>query len=226
MSREGKDLKSTPIIIADSSDETSLAEMAKQAKVILNAVGPYRLYGEVVVKAAVENGASHVDISGEPAFLEKMQMLYGEKAKEKGVYVVGACGWDSIPCDMGVNFVKEHFDGDVNHVETFVQMNSGSFGLFKRAGPTKEQMEEASFTYWFFAYGYSDRKPLEEQHNGKPDQKMVVTCKGPDAGYMATKVVSSQRHQHLPKLSSIHTLNHSVSHFKWKLRRDISRWCS
>ncbi|KAK5967588.1 hypothetical protein GCK32_020801, partial [Trichostrongylus colubriformis] len=79
----GKDLKSTPIIIADSSDETSLVEMAKQAKVILNAVGPYRLYGEVVVKAAVENGASHVDISGEPAFLEKMQMLYGEKAKEK-----------------------------------------------------------------------------------------------------------------------------------------------
>ncbi|VDP48075.1 unnamed protein product [Heligmosomoides polygyrus] len=42
----------------------------------------YRLYGESVVKAAVENGASHIDISGEPAFLEKMQMLYGEKAKE------------------------------------------------------------------------------------------------------------------------------------------------
>lgn len=27
----------------------------------------YRLYGESVVKAAVENGASHIDISGEPA---------------------------------------------------------------------------------------------------------------------------------------------------------------
>lgn len=27
----------------------------------------YRLHGEAVVKAAVENGASHVDVSGEPA---------------------------------------------------------------------------------------------------------------------------------------------------------------
>ncbi|VDM67672.1 unnamed protein product [Strongylus vulgaris] len=99
--------------------------MASKTKVIINAVGPYRLYGEPVVKAAVENGANHVDISGEPAYLEKMQMIYGEKAKEKGVYIVGACGWDSIPCDLGVNFLKEKFEGDLNHVETFVQMVSG-----------------------------------------------------------------------------------------------------
>uniref|UniRef100_A0A1I7XHP4 Sacchrp_dh_NADP domain-containing protein n=1 Tax=Heterorhabditis bacteriophora TaxID=37862 RepID=A0A1I7XHP4_HETBA len=78
----GKNIRSTPIIIADSSDENSLANMAKQAKVIINAVGPYRLHGEAVVKAAVENGASHVDISGEPAWIEKMQMVYGERAKE------------------------------------------------------------------------------------------------------------------------------------------------
>ncbi|VDN32881.1 unnamed protein product [Cylicostephanus goldi] len=99
--------------------------MARKAKVIINAVGPYRLYGEPVVKAAVENGANHVDISGEPAYLEKMQMIYGQRAKENGVYIVGACGWDSIPCDLGVAFLKEKFNGDLNHVESFVQMVSG-----------------------------------------------------------------------------------------------------
>ena len=31
---------------------------------VLNCVGPYRFYGEAVVKACVENGAHHVDISG------------------------------------------------------------------------------------------------------------------------------------------------------------------
>lgn len=62
-----KDLTQIPIIIADSGNEKQLSEMAKQAKVIVNVVGPYRLYGEAVVKAAVDNGASHVDISGEPA---------------------------------------------------------------------------------------------------------------------------------------------------------------
>jgi hypothetical protein len=30
------------------------------------------LYGEAVVKAAVENGANHVDISGEPAVKKKL----------------------------------------------------------------------------------------------------------------------------------------------------------
>ncbi|VDM92368.1 unnamed protein product [Onchocerca ochengi] len=122
----GKDLQNIPIIIADSHDESTLAAMAKQAKVIINVVGPYRLYGEAVVKAAVENGASHVDISGEPAFLESMQMKYNDIAQKKGLYVVGACGWDSIPCDLGVNFLKNKFNGQLNHVETFVQINSGS----------------------------------------------------------------------------------------------------
>ncbi|VDM94440.1 unnamed protein product [Onchocerca ochengi] len=130
----GKDLQNIPIIIADSHDESTLAAMAKQAKVIINVVGPYRLYGEAVVKAAVENGASHVDISGEPAFLESMQMKYNDIAQKKGLYVVGACGWDSIPCDLGVNFLKNKFNGQLNHVETFVQINSGSAGYSFNAG--------------------------------------------------------------------------------------------
>lgn len=36
----GKELEETPIIIADVSSLDSLAEMCKQAKVILNCVGP------------------------------------------------------------------------------------------------------------------------------------------------------------------------------------------
>ncbi|OZC07950.1 hypothetical protein X798_05057 [Onchocerca flexuosa] len=94
----------------------------------------YRLYGEAVVKAAVENGASHVDISGEPAFLESMQMKYNDIAQKKGLYVVGACGWDSIPCDLGVNFLKNKFSGQLNHVETFVQINLGPAGYSTNAG--------------------------------------------------------------------------------------------
>lgn len=52
-------------------------------------------------------------------------MKYGDTAQKKGLYVVGACGWDSIPCDLGVNFLKEKFNGQLNHVETFVQLNTG-----------------------------------------------------------------------------------------------------
>ena len=83
----GKSVKDVGVIKADVGNPDSLAEMAKQGKIVLNCVGPYRygshniyqklfqsvicfyilrFFGEAVVKACVDNGASHIDISGEP----------------------------------------------------------------------------------------------------------------------------------------------------------------
>ena len=39
----GKDLEKIPIIIADTSSDESLNEMCKQAKAVLNCVGPVSL---------------------------------------------------------------------------------------------------------------------------------------------------------------------------------------
>jgi len=116
------DLSRTPTIICDSSDTPSLLSMASQAKVVLNCVGPYRFHGEPVVEACVEAGSHHLDISGEPQYLEKMQLKYHQKAVENGVYVVGACGFDSIPADMGQMCVREAMKGDVNSVETYLKV--------------------------------------------------------------------------------------------------------
>ena len=63
---KGISVDNVGIVIANVDDQDSLNEMAKVSGVVLNCVGPYRFYGEAVVKACVENGASHVDISGEP----------------------------------------------------------------------------------------------------------------------------------------------------------------
>lgn len=52
-------------------------------------------------------------------------MKYGDLAKQNHVYVVGASGWDSIPCDLGTNFVKQHFKGTLCYAETFAQVKSG-----------------------------------------------------------------------------------------------------
>lgn len=110
----GTDVKNTPKIIADVSDMQSLQDMAKVAKVVLNCVGPYRFFGEQVVQACIIEGAHHVDLSGEPQFLEKVQLLYHKDAEEKGVYVIGACGFDSIPADCGTVFLEQNFDGRSN----------------------------------------------------------------------------------------------------------------
>jgi short subunit dehydrogenase-like uncharacterized protein len=62
----GEDLGTVRVVLADVKDESSLKNMAAQARVVVNCVGPYRLYGEVVVSACIASGTHHVDVSGEP----------------------------------------------------------------------------------------------------------------------------------------------------------------
>lgn len=122
--KANQDLSKTPIILADIKDQKSLVEMSKKAKIIVNCCGPYRHFGEQVVKACVEAGTHHVDVSGEPQYMETMQLKYNEQAREKGIYIVSACGFDSIPADMGTVFLQENFNGTVNSVETYLRTYS------------------------------------------------------------------------------------------------------
>lgn len=55
-----------------------------------------------------------------------MQLEYNSSARENNCYVVGACGFDSIPADMGTVFLEEKFDGQVNSVETYLNIKAKS----------------------------------------------------------------------------------------------------
>ena len=45
-----------------------------------------------------------------------MQFKYHDDAVSKGIQVVGTCGFDSIPVDMGVVFAQDKFPGKVQFV--------------------------------------------------------------------------------------------------------------
>lgn len=48
-------------------------------------------------------------------------------------------------------------------------------------------MDQASFVYWFFGYGWPDKLDSpDKQHMEQPKSRIVVRCDGPDAGYYAT----------------------------------------
>lgn len=148
------------IIVADVGEPDSLAAMCKQAVIVLNCVGPYRFYGEPVVKACVENGAHHIDLCGEPQFLEAMQLNYDSSAADKDVFVIGSCGFDSIPADMGVLFTRDQFKGTLTSVESFLTVNSGPEGGCIHDG-----------TWQSAVYGFADSKKLQSlrrKFNHKP----------------------------------------------------------
>uniref|UniRef100_A0ABK0LMG5 Saccharopine dehydrogenase-like oxidoreductase n=1 Tax=Rattus norvegicus TaxID=10116 RepID=A0ABK0LMG5_RAT len=139
------------IIICDISNPASLDEMAKKATLVLNCVGPYRFYGEPVVKACIENGTSCIDICGEPQFLELMHVKYHEKAAEKGVYIIGSSGFDSIPADLGVLYTRNQMNGTLTAVESFLTINSGPEGLCIHDGTWKSAI-----------YGFGDKGSLRK----------------------------------------------------------------
>lgn len=127
------DIKSIGIVIADSKNDASILEMCRQAKVVVNCVGPFRWYGEQVVRACVQMSTNYVDITGEPEFMQTCQIKYHEEAREKGIHIVSACGFDSIPADMGLEVLREKFPGVLAAVESYIHIygaGKANFGTY------------------------------------------------------------------------------------------------
>jgi short subunit dehydrogenase-like uncharacterized protein len=95
------------LIVADASDERALLEMAKKTAVVLTTVGPYVRYGEPLVRACAEAGTHYVDLTGEPPFVALTQRRYHAQAAENRAKIVHACGFDSIPHDLGAYFTLQ-----------------------------------------------------------------------------------------------------------------------
>jgi len=92
----------TPLIAADADDPAAIRAMCARARAIITTVGPYQLYGNDLVAACAETGASYVDLCGEPAWMRAMIDAHEDAAKASGARIVFSCGFDSIPFDLGV----------------------------------------------------------------------------------------------------------------------------
>ena len=57
--------------------------------------------GSPVVAACVAAGTDYVDINGEPAWHASIIDAHDARARAKSVLLVLACGFDSIPSDLG-----------------------------------------------------------------------------------------------------------------------------
>ncbi|CAJ2665742.1 unnamed protein product [Trifolium pratense] len=131
---------SIPILIADTTDPTSLRSLCLKTRLILNCVGPFRRHGEPVVAACVETGCDYLDITGESEFMDRVEIGYHEKSVKNGSLIVSACGFDSVPAEIGLLFhLKQWVGGCLPYrVEAFLSAESekkmvGNFGTFESA---------------------------------------------------------------------------------------------
>jgi short subunit dehydrogenase-like uncharacterized protein len=92
------------LLSADVTDPASLAAVAARSRVVITTVGPYLQYGEPLVAACAAQGTDYLDLTGEPEFVDRMYLAHHAGAVASGARLVHACGFDSIPHDLGALF--------------------------------------------------------------------------------------------------------------------------
>ena len=159
-----------PVIVADSMDEESLLAMSERTAVLISTVGPYALYGDLLLQACVTCGTDYCDLAGEPQWIKRMLDLHAPAAQASGARIVNCCGFDSIPSDLGVKFLQERaqqqFGRYCDRVKMRVLvMKGGASGgtiasginMYKEAAGNKALQEELKDLYSLCGEDYDRR---------------------------------------------------------------------
>lgn len=143
------------IISADTGNADSMATLASSTRVLITTVGPYVQYGEAAVRASVEAGIAYVDLTGEPEFVDRMWLKYHDRAVQTGARIIHACGFDSIPYDLGVLYTVEQLpEGVPIAVSGYIRAGGtasggtyhsaiGAFSRIRQAGRTAAERKKS-----------------------------------------------------------------------------------
>jgi short subunit dehydrogenase-like uncharacterized protein len=101
-----------PLIEADSSDVAAMDALANRTAVVATTVGPYARYGMELVGACARAGTHYADLTGEVLFVRGSADRFHDAAVASGARIVHACGYDSIPSDLGVLMLHRRATAD------------------------------------------------------------------------------------------------------------------
>ncbi|HEU5062445.1 MAG TPA: saccharopine dehydrogenase NADP-binding domain-containing protein [Solirubrobacterales bacterium] len=125
LAAEAPDAPAPAILEADAADRAALRDVAASTRVVVTTVGPYALYGEPLVAACAAAGTDYADLTGEPEFVDRMWVEHHAEAERNGARIIHACGFDSIPHDLGAYFtVKQLPEGVPLKVNGYVKSNA------------------------------------------------------------------------------------------------------
>ena len=108
----GPPASSWELVAVDATDAPGLRGLAARTRVLATTVGPYATHGKEVARACAESGTHYADLTGEVLFVRWSLDELDARARETGAAIVHACGFDSIPSDLGVLTTAERVAAD------------------------------------------------------------------------------------------------------------------
>ncbi|MQW74585.1 saccharopine dehydrogenase [Nocardioides sp. dk4132] len=162
------DLGELELIRADVTDPASLAAVAGRARVVITTVGPYLTHGEPLVAACAAAGTDYVDLTGEPEFVDRMYLAHHATAERTGARLVHACGFDSVPHDLGALYTVQELQaaGPVSVrgvVRAGATFSGGTFHSALTAVSRARQMREAA----------AERRRVEPRPDGRSSRAVA-----------------------------------------------------
>lgn len=101
-----------PLVVADSHDDAAPAHLAASTRVVATTVGPYSRHGLPLVEACARAGTHYADLTGETPFVREAADRWDATARATGARLVHACGYDSVPSDLGVLLLHQRAAAD------------------------------------------------------------------------------------------------------------------
>ncbi|WP_344254182.1 saccharopine dehydrogenase family protein [Terrabacter carboxydivorans] len=141
----GAAASSWELVAVDATDAPGLRALAARTRVLATTVGPYATHGKDVARACAESGTHYADLTGELLFVRWSLDELDAAARETGAAIVHACGFDSIPSDLGVLVTAQQVaaDGEGTLAETTLLVRSLKGGF---SGGTVDSARQQAIT--------------------------------------------------------------------------------
>ena len=117
---------------AVAGDVDALVRALDGARVLVTCVGPFVTLGDTAAEAAVRAGVHYVDSTGEGAFVARLLERYDARARDAGVAMAPALGFDEVPADVVATIATAGID-DPTLAPTYALPSAGSAGTVRSA---------------------------------------------------------------------------------------------
>jgi short subunit dehydrogenase-like uncharacterized protein len=108
--------------VADIGDRVALTEALDGCRAVINCVGSFVEFGEIVVTAAVAAGIPYVDTSAEFPFLRRVYEIHDAPARRAGVAVIPGMAFYSAPADFAAALAAQALGRPPESVEVFYHL--------------------------------------------------------------------------------------------------------
>jgi short subunit dehydrogenase-like uncharacterized protein len=117
-------------IVVDAGDVDGLTRALEGARVLITCVGPFAELGWAAVEAALRARVHYLDSTGEGTFVGRLLAEADDRARDAGIAMAPAMGFDEVPADVVCSLATEGLERPTLDV-TYALPRTGSTGTVR-----------------------------------------------------------------------------------------------